>query len=63
MAEDFDRAGEDAWMIGGNYDFQRVGPGDLSLFANIVTGGSLRRPLFTSAGVACRQMRTDCRHL
>jgi hypothetical protein len=38
MAEDFDRAGEDAWMIGCNYDFQRVGPGDLSLFANIVTG-------------------------
>ena len=38
MAEDFDRAGEDAWMLGGNYNFQRVGPGDLSLFANIVTG-------------------------
>jgi hypothetical protein len=40
MAEDFDRAGEDAWMIGGNYNFQRVGPGDLSLFANIVTGNT-----------------------
>jgi hypothetical protein len=40
MAEDFDRAGEDAWMIGGNYDFQRVGPGDLSLFANIVSGNT-----------------------
>jgi outer membrane OprD family porin len=38
MAEDFDRAGEDAWMIGGNYNFRRVGPGDLSMFANIVTG-------------------------
>jgi outer membrane porin, OprD family len=40
MAEDFDRAGEDAWMIGGNYSFQRVGPGDLSMFANIVTGNT-----------------------
>lgn len=38
MAEDFDRAGEDAWMIGGNYNFQRAGPGDLSMFANIVSG-------------------------
>jgi outer membrane porin, OprD family len=40
MAEDFDRAGEHAWMIGGNYSFQRVGPGDLSMFANIVTGNT-----------------------
>jgi len=40
LAEDFDRAGEDAWMIGGNYNFQRVGPGDLSMFANIVTGAT-----------------------
>ena len=38
MAEDFDRAGEDAWMIGGNYNFQRVGRGDLSMFANVVSG-------------------------
>jgi hypothetical protein len=38
IGEDFDRAGEDAWMIGGNYNFQRVGPGELSLFANIVSG-------------------------
>jgi len=40
MAEDFDRAGEDAWMIGGNYNFQRAGPGDLSMFANIVSGNT-----------------------
>jgi hypothetical protein len=40
MAEDFDRAGEDAWMIGGNYNFRRVGPGDLSMFANVVTGNT-----------------------
>jgi hypothetical protein len=40
MAEDFDRAGEDAWMIGGNYNFRRVGSGELSLFANIVTGNT-----------------------
>jgi hypothetical protein len=38
IVENFDRAGEDAWMIGGNYDFQRVGPGELSAFANIVMG-------------------------
>lgn len=38
IVEDFDRAGEDAWMIGGNYNFQRVGPGELSMFANIVSG-------------------------
>jgi hypothetical protein len=38
MAEDFDRAGEDAWMIGANYNFRRVGSGELSLFANIVSG-------------------------
>ncbi len=40
MVEDFDRAGEDAWMIGGNYNFRRVGPGELSLFANIVSGNT-----------------------
>jgi hypothetical protein len=38
IVENFDRAGEDAWMIGGNYNFHRVGPGELSLFANIVMG-------------------------
>jgi len=38
IIENFDRASEDAWMIGGNYNFQRVGPGELSMFANIVTG-------------------------
>ena len=40
IVEDFDRAGEDAWMIGGNYDFERVGPGELSMFANVVTGNT-----------------------
>ena len=38
IVEDFDRAGENAWMISGNHTFRRVGPGDLSLFANIATG-------------------------
>jgi hypothetical protein len=38
IVDDFDRAGEDAWMIGGNYNFGRAGPGELSMFANIVTG-------------------------
>jgi outer membrane OprD family porin len=40
IIENFDRAGEDAWMIGGNYNFKRVGPGDLGLFANIVSGNT-----------------------
>ena len=40
MVEDFDRAGEDAWMIGGNYDLGRLGPGELSMFANVVTGST-----------------------
>jgi hypothetical protein len=40
IVEDFDRAGEDAWMIGGNYNFRRLGPGDLSMFANVVTGNT-----------------------
>jgi hypothetical protein len=40
IAEDFDRAGEDAWMIGGNYSFGRLGPGELSAFANVVSGNT-----------------------
>lgn len=40
IVEDFDRAGEDAWMVGGNYDFERLGPGELSVFANVVTGNT-----------------------
>ncbi len=38
IVEDFDRSDEDAWMIGGNYNFQRLGPGEFSMFANIVKG-------------------------
>jgi hypothetical protein len=38
IVDDFDRAGEDAWLAGLSYDFQRVGAGDLSLFANVVSG-------------------------
>ena len=38
IVEDFDRAGEDAWMVGGNYSFGRRGPGELDVFANIVSG-------------------------
>lgn len=40
IVEDFDRAGEDAWMVGGNYNFQRVGPGELSMFVNIAGGNT-----------------------
>jgi len=38
IVDDFDRAGEKAWMLGMSYDFKRVGPGNLSLFANVVHG-------------------------
>jgi len=40
IVEDFDRAGENAWMLGGNHTFGRVGSGDLSLFGNIATGNT-----------------------
>jgi hypothetical protein len=35
---DFDRAGEDGLMLGYSYSFGRIGPGDLSFFANAVFG-------------------------
>lgn len=38
IVDDFDRAGEDAWLIGANHDFGRVGIGNLSIFGNIVSG-------------------------
>ena len=38
IVDDFDRAGEDAFMVGISHDFKRVGVGDLSMFANIVHG-------------------------
>jgi hypothetical protein len=38
IVDDFDRAGEDAWLIGMSYDFKRVGIGELSAFGNIVHG-------------------------
>jgi len=40
IVEDFDRAGEKAWLIGMSYDFKRVGVGDSSMFANIVRGNT-----------------------
>jgi hypothetical protein len=38
--EDFDRAGEKAWLIGASYDFARHQLPGLSLFVNAVFGGS-----------------------
>jgi hypothetical protein len=38
IVDDFDRAGEDAWLIGMSYDFKRIGIGELSAFGNIVHG-------------------------
>ena len=38
IVEDFDRAGEDAWLLGVSQRFGRLGPGTFSLFANVVSG-------------------------
>jgi hypothetical protein len=38
VVDDFDRAGENAWLLGITYDFGQVGPGSLSTFANVVHG-------------------------
>lgn len=38
IVDDFDRAGEDAWLLGITHDFGQVGPGKLSTFANVVHG-------------------------
>ena len=40
IVEDFDRAGENAWLLGVSQKFGRVGPGALSLFANVVRGNT-----------------------
>jgi hypothetical protein len=36
--KDFDRAGEDAWLVGVSYDFSRLGLAGLSAFANYASG-------------------------
>jgi hypothetical protein len=36
--KDFDRAGEDAWLVGMSYDFSRLGLPGLSTFANYASG-------------------------
>ncbi len=38
IVNDFDRAGEDALMLGYSRDMGRLGAGDISLFANVVHG-------------------------
>ncbi len=38
IVDNFDRAGEDAFMVGGSYDFTGVGLRGLSAFGNIATG-------------------------
>lgn len=40
IVDDFDRAGENAWLAGITYDFGQVGPGELSTFANVVHGNT-----------------------
>ena len=40
IVEDFDRAGEDAWLVGITHSFGQVGVGKLSMFANIVNGNT-----------------------
>ena len=38
IVDNFDRAGEDAWMVGASYDFKGVGINGLSAFTNISSG-------------------------
>jgi hypothetical protein len=38
MIEDFDRAGEDAWLVGLSYNFSSLGMEGLSAFANFAQG-------------------------
>ena len=38
MVEDFDRAGEDAWLVGLSYHFKRIGIEGLSAFTNYASG-------------------------
>ena len=40
VVDDFDRAGEDAWLVGITHDFGQVGPGTLSAFGNVVHGNT-----------------------
>jgi hypothetical protein len=40
IVENFDRAGEDAWMVGASYDFKGTRLDRLSLFANVATGNT-----------------------
>ena len=42
MQRDFDRADEDAWLVGVAYDFTRAGVPGLSAFANYAEGGAAR---------------------
>ena len=44
MLLDFDRAAEDAWLIGASFDFRRIGLEGLSLFANYARGRNARNP-------------------
>jgi hypothetical protein len=40
IVDNFDRAGEDAYMVGASYDFKGVGVNGLSMFGNIATGNT-----------------------
>jgi hypothetical protein len=42
MQSDFDRAGEDAWLIGISYDFSHLGVEGLSAFAKLAVGHDAR---------------------
>ena len=44
MESDFDRAGEDAWLVGVAYDFGRLGLRGLSAFFNVAWGTGARDP-------------------
>ena len=49
MVEDFDRAGEDAWLVGLSYHFKRLGLEGLSAFTNYASGRSPSNDSITSS--------------
>jgi hypothetical protein len=59
MVEDFDRAGENAWLIGLSYHFKRIGLKGLSAYTNYAYGNTPDRGSFASADQSEWDMTVD----
>ena len=49
ILSDFDRAGEDAWLVGLSFDFRKVGLPGFSAFANLASGRNGHDPTLSVA--------------